>query len=337
MKNKSLSMILGLVGLGLVVIASFSSAFVILEGRQAVITQFGRPIRTVSQPGLHWKLPFIQDVRRIDLRTLTWDGYPNQIPTKDKKYIEVDTTARWKITDPLKFIQTVQDERGAKSRLDAILDGVTRDVISGHNLVEAVRNSNSIFDVIEKKKEAAKKLEEAKEAAELVARIEEFEETTGEIERVQIGREQLSRLIIDAARAELAPLGIDLIDVQLKRIAYEESVQKKVYTRMISERQRIAERIRSVGKGEKAKIEGKTDRDLKSIESKAYRQVQSIKGKAEAESIQIYAKSLGQDPAFYRFLKSLEVYEKSLPEESQLLLSSKGRFWQVLQTGSAER
>ena len=335
MKNKQIQMIaLGAVVIIFLLVVS-SAAFVIPEGRQAVITQFGRPVRTVLTQGLHWKLPFIQDVRRIDLRILSWDGFPNQIPTKDKKYIEVDTTARWKITDPLKFIQTVQDERGAKSRLDAILDGVTRDVISGHNLVEAVRNSNAIFEVIEKKKAAVKELEEAEDVADMVAKIEEAEEVTGEIERVAIGREQLSRLIVDSARSELAPLGIELIDVQLKRISYEESVQQKVYTRMISERQRIAERIRSVGKGEKAKIEGKTDRDLKSIESRAYRQVQSIKGKAEAESIQIYAKSLGQDPGFYRFVRSLEVYEKSLPKDSQLLLSSKSRFWQVLQTGNS--
>jgi modulator of FtsH protease HflC len=318
----------------LVLIAStfvaLSAAFVIPEGRQAVITQFGKPIRTITSPGLSWKLPFIQDVRRIDLRVLSWDGFPNQIPTKDKKYIEVDTTARWKITDPLKFIQTVQDERGAKSRLDAILDGVTRDVISGHNLVEAVRNSNAIFDVIEEKKKAVKQLDEAEGVADLVAKIEEAEEVTGEIEKVSIGREQLSRLIIEAARAELSPLGIELIDVQLKRISYEDSVQQKVYTRMISERQRIAERIRSVGKGEQAKIEGKTDRDLKSIESKAYRQVQEIKGEAEAKAIEIYAKSLGQDAQFYRFIRTLEVYENSLPKDSQLLLTTKSRLMQIL-------
>ncbi len=324
--NKSL--FLPLIVLVLVV-TFYSAAFVIVEGRQVVITQFGKPVKSVNEAGLHFKLPFIQDVRRIDLRILSWDGYPNQIPTKDKKYIEVDTTARWKIVDPLKFIQTVQNERGARSRLDAILDGVTRDIISGNNLVEAVRNSNNILDVIE---ERQKELESVDEDGEKVA-SDMQEEVTGEVEPVEIGREKLSALIIERAKKELLPLGIELIDVQLKRIAYENSVQKKVYGRMISERERIAERIRSFGKGEQAKIEGKTDKDLKAIESDAYRKVQNIKGKAEAEAIAIYASALRRDPGFYRFVRSLEAYEKSLPKETKLLLSSESKFWEVLRTG----
>lgn len=308
-----------------------SSCFIIPEGRQAVITQFGKPVRSVKSAGLHLKMPFIQDVRRIDLRILSWDGFPNQIPTKDKKYIEVDTTARWQIIDPLKFIQTVQNERGARSRLDAILDGVTRDVISGQNLVEAVRNSNTILDVIESRK--TKKIKE-NTGDEAVADIPEVqEEITGEIEPIEIGREQLSALIIESAKKELLPLGIELIDVQLKRIAYEDSVQQKVYGRMISERERIAEKILSYGKGEQAKIEGKTDKDLKEIESEAYRQVQQIKGRAEAKAINIYASTLRQAPDFYRFVRSLEAYEKALPKESKLLISTKSRFWSVLRDG----
>jgi modulator of FtsH protease HflC len=319
----------------ILIILLYSSSYIVTEGHQVVITEFGKPVKSVKEAGLHFKLPFIQDVRRIDLRILIWDGFPNQIPTKDKKYIEVDTTARWKIVDPLKFIQTVQDERGAKSRLDAILDGITRDVISGHNLVEAVRNSNTILDVIDKRKKeinaANKKTEDQRNE---VAQVQE--EVTGEVESIEIGREQLSALIIENAKKELLPLGIELIDVQLKRIAYEDSVQQKVYGRMISERERIAERILSYGKGEQAKIEGKTDKDLKSIESEAYRKVQEIKGRAEGESINIYANTLSQSPDFYRFVRSLEAYEKAIPKESKLLLSSKSRFWEVLRSGDSK-
>ena len=304
-----------------------ASTYVIPEGRQVVITQFGKPIKSVNEAGLHLKMPFIHEVRRIDLRILSWDGFPNQIPTKDKKYIEVDTTARWKITDPLKFIQTVQDERGARSRLDAILDGITRDVISNHNLVEAVRNSNNILEVIEARNKATKEAQKNDV-------FNEQEEFIGEIESIEIGREKLSAMIIEKARSELLPLGIELIDVQLKRISYEDSVQQKVYGRMISERERIAERIRSYGKGEKAKIEGKTQKDLQAIQSEAYKKVQEIRGSAEAEAIAIYAKALGQDPSFYRFIRSLEAYD-SLPKDTKLLLSSKSKFWKVLKSGNS--
>lgn len=314
------------------IVLTTASFFVIPEGRQAVITEFGKPVRVVQEAGPHLKAPFIQDVRIIDLRILSWDGFPNQIPTKDKKYIEVDTTARWKITDPLKFIQTVQNERGARSRLDAILDGVTRDVISSHNLVEAVRNSNNLLDVIQKRQqENLQAQKDSKESLPFAA-----EELTGEIEKVHIGREKLSELIVASARKELVPLGIDLVDVQLKRISYERSVQEKVYARMISERQRVAEKIRSYGKGEKAKVRGKTQKDLNKIESESYRKVQSIKGNAEKESIAIYAKALGQDPEFYRFTRSLEAYDKSIPKDSKLILSSKSQFWKVLKTGRSQ-
>lgn len=288
----------------------YSAAFTISEGRQAVITQFGKPLRTVTEAGLHWKAPFIHDVRLLDLRILNWDGYPNQIPTKDKKYIKVDTTARWRIQDPLKFIQTVQNERGARSRLDAILDGITRDVISGHNLVEAVRNSNKVFELVAERRDARTKKD--LESDEVLVVMGE-EELTGDVEPINVGREKLSSMIVDGARQELIPLGIELIDVQIRRIAYEQSVQAKVYSRMISERQSIAEKIRSIGKGEQAKIKGKADKDLKQIESEAYRTIQKIKGEAEAKATAIYAKSLGQDPKFYAFVRRLEAYEKVCP------------------------
>ncbi|MFK8137969.1 MAG: protease modulator HflC [Bdellovibrionales bacterium] len=310
------------------IVLVYASSYVVPEGRQVVITQFGKPVKSVNDAGLHFKLPFIQEVRMIDLRILTWDGFPNQIPTKDKKYIEVDTTARWKIIDPLKLIQTVQSQSGAKSRLDAILDGITRDVVSSNNLVEAVRNSNNILDRIEEMK---RELEESRKNS----NIDEQDEITGEIEKVSIGREQLSQQIVTKAREELLPLGIELIDVQLKRISYEASVERKVYDRMISERERVAEKIRSYGKGEQAKIQGKTEKELKTIESGAYKKVQIIKGKAESEAINIYAASLSRNPGFYRFVRSLEAYEQSIPEDAKLLLSSESKFFKVLTSGKS--
>ncbi len=303
--------------------AVLSSAFVVTEGRQAIKTQFGRPIgQPVTEAGLHFKMPFIQDVRYVDKRILTWDGDPNEIPTKDKKFIRVDTTARWRIVDALKFIQTVQDERGAITRLDAVLDGITRDTISNHYLVEAVRNSNSILDRIA----IAKKEAEAKEArGEIVE-----EEVTGEIEKIKVGREKLSAIIAKSADEETQKYGIRIIDVQLRRISYEKSVEAKVYERMISERKRIAEKIRSMGKAEKAKIEGRLSQDLQKIQSAGYMQAQLIKGKGEAQATAIYAKSLSQNPSFYEFLRTLQAYRNSLKKDTQFILSSDSEFLSLL-------
>lgn len=305
------------------VVSTYSSIFIVTEGRQAIKTQFGRPVGTpVTEAGPHLKLPFIQDVRYVDKRILTWDGDPNEIPTKDKKFIRVDTTARWRIVDALKFIQTVQNERGAITRLDAILDGITRDTISNHNLVEAVRNSNAILDRLAKSK---------KEAAEKEARGETVEEeVTGEIEKITMGREKLSSIIAESADQEMRKYGISIIDVQLRRISYEQSVQAKVYERMISERKRIAEKIRSLGKAEKAKIEGRLSQDLQKIQSEAYRAAQVIKGKAEAQSTAIYARSLGRDPKFFEFLRTMEAYKKSLKSDSEFILSSDSEFLRLL-------
>lgn len=324
MDPKKLGLIAGILVLTTVLTAT--GTYIVPEGRQAIVTQFGRPIgEPVTEAGLHIKVPFIQKIQYVDKRILTWDGYPNQIPTRDKKYILVDTTARWRIDDALKFIQTVQNERGAKARLDAILDASTRDTISAHNLVEAVRNTNLILDYIESK---------AKEAAERVKRgeilVAEEEEITGEIEKILIGRESLSAMIAETATKELKNFGISLIDVQLRRIAYEESVEKKVYERMISERKRIAEKIRSIGKGEQAKIQGKTSRDLQRIESEAYRKAQAIRGKAEGEATGIYARSMSQDPRFFSFIRTMDAYKKSLKGDTQFILSTDSSFLDLL-------
>jgi membrane protease subunit HflC len=309
------------VSIGILVLISIifkMTFFEINEGRQAIITQFGKPIgEPITDAGLHFKLPFVQKVQYVDKRILSWDGYPNQIPTKDKKYIKVDTTARWRVVDALKFIQTVRNEGGAKARLDALLDSATRDVISNQNLVEAVRNSNGILDKIEEKK---KEIKELKANGEPV--IED--EITGEIEKIFEGREKLSNLIAVSASKELAKFGIKLIDVQLRRISYEESVETKVYERMISERQRVAQKIRSIGQGEKAKIEGRLARDLREIKSEAYKKAEIVKGKGEARAIKIYAQALSQGPSFFEFTKAMDVYKNSLRSDAKFLMSSDG-------------
>lgn len=321
MKSKSpLFFILAFIGF----IAVNSAYYTLTEGKQAIVTQFGKPVgEPITEAGLHFKMPILQEVRYVDKRILSWDGDPNQIPTKDKKYIRVDTTARWKIVDALKFIQTVQNEAGAKARLDTILDGHTRDVISNHNIVEAVRNSNQIIDSIEEKKDQIQKRKDSGQAI-----VEE--EITGDIEKIFIGREQLSEMIAKKADSELEGLGIQLIDVQLRRISYERSVETKVYERMISERQRIAQKIRSIGKGEKAEIEGRLSRDLNNIESEAYKKSQIIRGKAEAKATAIYARALKKSPDFYSFLRSMEAYQRSLKNDTQLILSSDSDFLKFL-------
>ena len=320
--GKSISIVVTVV----VLILLKMSLYVVTEGKQVIITQFGRPIgEPITTAGLHFKKPFLQEARYVDKRILSWDGFPNQIPTKDKKYISVDTTARWRIVDALKFIQTVQNERGAKARLDAILDATTRDVISNHKLVEAVRLSNSILDSIaEKKKEIEDKIARGEAIVE--------EEITGEIEKVSVGREKLSEMIAESADKELDQFGIKLIDVQLRRISYEESVEKKVYERMISERQRIAEKIKSIGLGEKAEIEGRLSKDLRKIQSEAYRKAEEIKGKAEGLATAIYAKSFNVDPKFYEFIRSMDAYKKSLKADGKFILSSDSEFLKYLKT-----
>lgn len=317
MSNKSI--ILGVLAFA-AFIAVNSSFYIITEGRQAIVTQFGKPVGLpITKAGVHFKKPFVQDIRYVDKRILNWDGFPNQIPTRDKKYIQVDTTARWLVIDALKFIQTVQNEQGAKARLDTILDGHTRNIISGHNLVEAVRNSDDILEKIKEKDALIKKRRDRGESI-----LEE--EIGGEIDSISIGREKLSQMIVTEADKDLEALGIKLIDLQLRRISYEQSVEQKVYERMISERQRIAQKIRSIGKGEKAIIEGRLSKDLREIESRAYREAEGIRGKAEALATAIYAKSLNSDPQFYEFMRTMDAYKTSIKPNTKLLLSSQSEF-----------
>jgi membrane protease subunit HflC len=298
-------------------ILAFDAIYIVNETQQVIVTQFGKPIGDpVVDPGIHAKVPLLQKANYFDKRFLEWDGDPNQIPTKDKRFIWVDTYARWRITDPLLFFQRLRDERGAQSRLDDILDGETRNAVANHDLVEIIRTSNremEISDILEDVKDS---------------------DISFSIEH---GREKITRLIIEAATPRIAELGIELLDLRLKRINYVEEVQQKIFERMIAERKRIADKFRSEGQGEAAKILGDKERDLNKIESEAYRTSQEIMGKADAEATNIYARAYDQNQSsrdFYRFLKTMETYQNTLTEKDLLILTTDGDFFKFLQKSS---
>jgi len=301
-------------GLVIIVVLAFLTGviYIVDETKQVVITQFGRPVgKAVTNAGLHLKKPLIQMANYFDKRLLEWDGDPNQIPTKDKKYIWVDTTARWKIIDPLKFLQSVNNEVSAHGRLDDIINSATRDVITGHLLVETVRDTNRI-------------LESEEEVGEDIITSEEA------VEHIEDGRKVLEGLILEKA-SKLAPqYGIQLVDVRIKRVNYIEDVRKKVYERMIAERKRAAERYRSEGQGKRAEIDGQKGKELKLIRSEAYRTAQGLKGEADAEAIKIYAQAYNQDPEFYTFLKTMETYKNTIDENSTVLLTTDSDYYKYL-------
>lgn len=284
--------------------------YIVNEMEQVVITQFGQPKGdAVTTPGLHFKVPFIQVVNRFDKRFLEWDGDPNEVPTRDKRFIHVDSYARWQITDPLLYFQRLRSEQGAQSRLDDILDGETRNVIAKHDLIEVVRSSNREFTISE----------------EIGG-----ESTPTTEETIEFGREQLAREVLLAAQGRTEDLGIEILDFQFKRLNYVEEVRREVYARMISERQRIAEQFRSEGAGESARINGERERELKTVTSEAYRQAQEIKGLADAEAADIYAAAYNGDPDFYRFLKTMEVLKATMDTTTVLVLSTNGDFLRYL-------
>ncbi len=295
----------------LVLLVAKNSLFVIDEGQQAIVTQFGKPVGGIQLAGLHLKIPLIQEVRRFDRRILKWDGDPNQIPTKDKRYIWVDTTARWRITDPLLFYTTVATEQGAQSRLDDILDSVVRDAVSSHLLVEMVRGRD---------------YQPPKTGAEVI----ELEGAPIPTENL-VGREQILSNILAAARKSTPEYGIDLIDVRIKRINYVEQVRKRVYERMISERKKVASQFRSEGEGEKANILGQMQKELKRIQSDAYRKSVEIRGRADAKAAAIYAAAYNKDADFYTFIRTLESYRRAVGENSRLVISTDSDFYQLLQ------
>jgi membrane protease subunit HflC len=305
--------------LSIALMAVVSAAFIVNETEQVIITQFGKPVgNPIVEPGIHFKIPLIQQSNFFDRRFLEWDGDPNQVPTKDKRFIWVDTYARWRIKDPLLFFQRVRDERGAQSRLDDILDGETRNAIAKHLLVEIVRSTNREF----------------KQSEDLLAG-----EEAGSLAQIKDGREKITRSIIEAAAGRTLALGIELHDLRFKRINYVEEVQKKIYERMITERKRIADKFRSEGQGEASKILGDKERELKRIQSGAYKTAQEIKGKADAEATTIYAQAYNQNQEsqeFYRFLKTMESYYTALSEKDWLILSTEGDFFKYLQKQSGK-
>jgi membrane protease subunit HflC len=296
--------------------------YTVEEGQQAVIVQFGRPVgETVTEAGFYVKLPFVQGVRRFEKRLLTWDGDPNQIPTKGREFIWVDTTARWRIADAKKFLENVASEEGAQSRLDDIIDSVVRDQVSSSELVELVRSAS--WEVPAEREEEIKK----EVAAEREAEIKK------EIIR---GREEITRTILAEARKIIPQYGIELVDVRIKRLDYVESVREKVYARMISERKRIAAQFRSEGEGRSAEVLGAMDKELRQIRSTAYRQVQELRGGADAEATRIYGEVYSRDPEFYAFSRTLEVYGESAQKNSVLILTTDSDYYRYLKHAAPE-
>ena len=309
----------GLVPVALVFIAVlglWNVGYVVNEAEQVILTQFGRPVgNPVSEPGFHLKVPFIQDVHRFEKRFLEWDGEANQLPTRDKRFIWVDMYARWRISDPLKFFQRLKDERGAQTRLDDILDGETRNSIANHDLVEVVRVTNRTPE-----------LDESQTAEELVTLVP-----------IVVGREKIQAEILTKAQSRTQDLGIEILDVRLKRINYVAEVQEKVFDRMIAERERIAARFRSEGEGEALRIQGEKERELKQIGSEAYRTAEEIRGRADARATEIYAEaynSSSDSREFYEFLKTMETFESTIDGETTLVFSTDGDFYGYLKRSS---
>jgi membrane protease subunit HflC len=298
----------------IVLLAVSGAIYTIDETQQVVITQFGQPMGDpIIESGLHFKMPFIHQANYFEKRILEWDGDPNQIPTKDKRYIWVDTTARWKIVDALVFLQSVGTETGGYAMLDDIIDSTARDAVTGRNLVEAVRNTNRIIEE-----------QELDVQEERVSGVEE------EIEKIDLGREALTRKILKEAKKFMPKYGIELVDVRIKRINYVSEVQKKVFDRMISERKRAAEQYRSEGQGKKAEIEGGMAKELNQIRSEAYKVAEEIKGKADAEATNIYAKAYNKGPEFYSFLKTLETYKKTIDDKTTIILTTDSEYLNYL-------
>ena len=292
----------------LVVVAQ--ATYTVSETEQVILTQFGEPVgEPVVAPGLHFKAPFIQRTNLFEKRFLEWDGNPNQVPTRDKRFIWVDTYARWRVVDPLLFFQRLRDERGAQSRLDDILDGETRNAVARHDLIELVRSSN-------------------RDPADVLIESEEEEAI---LERIERGRLEVTRAILETAAGRTADLGIELLDFRFKRINYVEEVQQDVFARMIAERQRIAEEFRSEGQGESARIHGERERELAQIQSEAYRLAEELRGEADANATRIYAEAYNRDADFYAFSKSLETYEATMDPETVFILGTDSELLRFLE------
>jgi membrane protease subunit HflC len=301
-----------------VVVLSLAGAFYVLEeGQQAVVLQFGRPVgAAVTEAGLHFKVPFIQEVRRFEKRLLIWDGDPNQIPTAGREFIWVDSTARWRIVDPLKFLESVATEAGAQSRLDDIIDSVLRDLVSSNTLVELVRSSSWETPKPEALEEASKEV------------VEELKK------EINLGREGLTRAVLAVVRKIAPQYGIEVVDVRIKRLNYVESVREKVYARMISERKQLAARFRSEGEGRSAEILGTMDKELREIRSTAYKVVQEVRGKGDATATKIYGDAYGRDQEFYAFSRTLENLKAGKNANSVLVLTTDSDYYRYLKNAN---
>ena len=313
MKSRAIQVLLALIVVAAMV--STGAFYVVNEGEQVVITQFGRPVGVaVKDAGLNFKIPFIQAVNRFEKRLLNWDGSPNQIPTKDKKLIWVDTTARWRISDPLLYLTRVTTKTTALSRLDGIIDSVVRDAVSQNDLVELVRSEGWAGAVGERVSDAGYAQKEVQEVS----------------RPLEVGREKITRAMLLSA-SKLAPeFGIELVDVRIKRINYVDSVLKKVFERMISERKRIAAQYRSEGEGQAARINGEMQKELKRISSEAFRTAQEVRGKADAKATKIYGDAYNLDPEFYSFSKTLELYREQEHNKTRMILTTDSDFYKYM-------
>jgi membrane protease subunit HflC len=308
MKTKSIF----LIPVAIIALIVYGAAYSVDETEQVVITQFGRIVgQPKTDPGLKFKIPFIQKANYFNKNLLEWDGDPGQIPTLDKTFIWVDTFARWKIVDPVKFFQTVNNRFSAIGKLNDIIDPAVRNFITSHHLIEAVRSSNRELDTEEVGLESATR-------------------RTRVYFQIDVGRQKITQGILEQAQPKLTPFGIELVDVKIKRINYVEEVRKSVYGRMIAERNQIAEKFRSEGKGEAQKILGEKERDLQEIESEAFKKAQKLKGDADAKATIIYADAYGRDPEFYSFVQTLEIYREALDKDSSLILSTDSEFLKYL-------
>ena len=295
------------------IVLIFGGAFYIVnESEQVVITQFGKPVgNPITTPGLKIKKPFLETANYFDKRFIAWDGEPKQVSTRDKRFININTYARWRISDPLQYAKRLFDEAKALTRLGSVLEGATQNAIANHDLIELVRSSNRTY---------------------VSGQENSDEKSNKEKAIIKSGRDELTKEILALAKESTSDLGIEILDFKFKRINYVPEVRQKVYERMISERKRIAEEFRSQGAGESARISGQKDRDLKEITSDAYRRSQEIKGRADGEAANIYAGAYNKNPSFYRFMRTMEIYREALDDETVLVLSTEGEFLKYLGT-----
>ena len=304
-----------IIALIILLVIAASAFYTIREWEQVVITQFGKVIATKAEAGLNVRIPIIQKINRYEKRIMRWDGDPKEIPTRDKRFIYVDTTARWRIVDAGKFRRVIVTYDQAYAKLDDTIDAVVRDYVSANPLVELVRSS----DWMPILKEGEEKV------------LSPFPEETARA-TVVLGREKITRAILAEASKAMPDFGMELVDVRIKRINYVERVQQKVYERMISERQRKAAQFRSEGEGRKAEILGQMEKELKSIVSEAYRKAEEIRGEADAEATRIYGEAYGQDPEFYAFFKTLETYKEAAYKNSSVILGTDSDYYKFLKT-----